>query len=224
MRPPLTISAAARLCRVDRRTLQRAIHAGRLRLDARHGLRHGDLVAAGYLVQETPQATPQHAPQDERLCALLLRLTEAIEGLRQTTDTAAVAATLADLQARLAQVEQDLGAVVQGVTPALAQVTAWWQDVQARLGRLEEGRSANDALRNTSPFSLLHAPLPPAFDPAKFRLGKLCDQGHAWVDTGQTLRRVPSGVCPQCDTAAQRTRRAARRNGARGPEGRGNGA
>ncbi len=65
---------------------------------------------------------------------------------------------------------------------------------------------------------------PEAFDATKYRLGRLCDQRHDYAGTGQTLRRVPSGVCPQCDTAAQRTRRAARRNGARAPQAAGNGA
>src|SRR5262249_13147837 len=62
-RPTLTISAAARLCHCDRRTLQRAIHAGRLHLDAQHCLSREELIATGYLIVDTPQATPQEAPQ-----------------------------------------------------------------------------------------------------------------------------------------------------------------
>ncbi len=38
MADTLTISAAARICHCDRRTLQRAIHAGRLHLDAQQRL------------------------------------------------------------------------------------------------------------------------------------------------------------------------------------------
>jgi len=64
----LTISAAARLCRCDRRTLQRAIHTGRLHLDAQHCLSREELIATGYLIadapQETPQDTPWGTPQD----------------------------------------------------------------------------------------------------------------------------------------------------------------
>lgn len=56
--PGFTISAAARVCGVDRRTLQRAIHAGRLQLDAQHCLSREDLIAAGYLMAYSPQATP----------------------------------------------------------------------------------------------------------------------------------------------------------------------
>jgi len=92
-----TISAAARLCRCDRRTLQRAIHAGRLHLDAQHCLSREDLLAAGYLVFDAPQATPQvlpqstphitphdtpqGTPQDAPLLALLERLASAIAEL-----------------------------------------------------------------------------------------------------------------------------------------------
>jgi hypothetical protein len=91
----LTISAAARLCRCDRRTLQRAIHAGRLHLDAQHSLSREELIATGYLVpdtphetpQEVPQSTPQPLPQGTPQGALLLaaleRLAIAVEYLHQ---------------------------------------------------------------------------------------------------------------------------------------------
>src|SRR6266508_3788505 len=59
----LTISAAARLCHMDRRTLQRAIHAGRLHLDAPHCLSTDELILTGYLLTNTPQGTPQEEPQ-----------------------------------------------------------------------------------------------------------------------------------------------------------------
>jgi len=58
----LTIAAAARLCGCHRRTLQRAIHAGRLQLDAQHRLSREELIAAGYLIVETPQDAPQQTP------------------------------------------------------------------------------------------------------------------------------------------------------------------
>jgi hypothetical protein len=59
-----TVSAAARLCGVDRRTLQRAIQAGRLPLVAQHCLSREALIAAGYLDAVPPQGTPQDTPQD----------------------------------------------------------------------------------------------------------------------------------------------------------------
>src|SRR5215813_2929127 len=44
----LTISDAARACRVARSTLQRAINAGRLSLDAEHRIDTAELMRAGY--------------------------------------------------------------------------------------------------------------------------------------------------------------------------------
>jgi hypothetical protein len=98
----LTISAAARLCHVDRRTLQRAIHAGRLHLDAQHCLSTDELVLTGYLIPETSQAalqdtpqdmpprtphyTPRHTPQEPPLLPLLERLAVAIESLCQQVE------------------------------------------------------------------------------------------------------------------------------------------
>jgi hypothetical protein len=85
--PAFTISAAARLCGVDRRTLQRAIHAGRLHLDAQHCLSREGLIAAGYFVastpQEEPQSTPQSTPQMAPLLALLEHHATAIADLHQ---------------------------------------------------------------------------------------------------------------------------------------------
>src|SRR4249920_3131977 len=83
----LTIAAAARLCHVDRRTLQRAIHAGRLHLDAQHCLSTDELMRAGYLIADTPHGTPLVTPlvepQGTPLLPLLERLTVAVEGLWQ---------------------------------------------------------------------------------------------------------------------------------------------
>ena len=85
--PALTVSAAARLCGVDRRTLQRAIQTGRLPLDAQHCLSREALIAAGYLDAATPQDMPQDMPQElgqaTALLALLERLTSAITDLHE---------------------------------------------------------------------------------------------------------------------------------------------
>jgi hypothetical protein len=56
----LTIAAAARLCGCPRSTLQRAIRAGRLHLDAQHHLDPDELAQAGYL--HAPAAHQPHAP------------------------------------------------------------------------------------------------------------------------------------------------------------------
>ena len=90
--PGFTVSAAARLCGVARRTLQRAIQAGRLSLDAQYHLSREALIAAGYLYatpqdtsQDTPQDTSQDMPQEleqaTALLALLAQLTTAITDL-----------------------------------------------------------------------------------------------------------------------------------------------
>jgi hypothetical protein len=52
----LTISDAARACRVARSTLQRAVNAGRLSLDPEHRVDTAELLRAGY----TPHAA-RHA-------------------------------------------------------------------------------------------------------------------------------------------------------------------
>jgi len=44
---------------------------------------------------------------------------------------------------------------------------------------------------------------------SKFVLGSLCPRGHAYQDTGQTLRRRRSHSCPACEVEQQRARRQA---------------
>jgi hypothetical protein len=43
-----------------------------------------------------------------------------------------------------------------------------------------------------------------------YRLGKLCKRGHDHEGTGQSLRRLPSGSCLQCDLGRQEAKRQAR--------------
>jgi excisionase family DNA binding protein len=86
-----TISEAARLCGCDRRTLQRAIHSGRLHLDDQYRLSREALFAAGYLSADMPQETPHAAPQASGDLAPILealeRLIHAVEGVRHAVDT-----------------------------------------------------------------------------------------------------------------------------------------
>jgi hypothetical protein len=42
-----------------------------------------------------------------------------------------------------------------------------------------------------------------------YRLGKLCKRGHEYEGTGQSLRRLPSGSCLQCDLERQEEKRQA---------------
>lgn len=44
----------------------------------------------------------------------------------------------------------------------------------------------------------------PDFDPAKYRLGKLCLNAHEWGESRQSLRRVSNNACLEC--ARHRTR------------------
>jgi hypothetical protein len=69
MADTFSLAAAARLCHCDRRTLQRTIHSGRLPLDAQHRLSREAVLAAGYLVAEMPQETPQGQPHSTPLVA-----------------------------------------------------------------------------------------------------------------------------------------------------------
>lgn len=66
----LTISDAARACRVARSTLQRAISAGRLSLDAAHQVDTAELLRAGYTLHAAQQphngATLQDAAERSR--------------------------------------------------------------------------------------------------------------------------------------------------------------
>jgi hypothetical protein len=53
----------------------------------------------------------------------------------------------------------------------------------------------------------------PAFDTTKYILGQLCPRGHDYYGTGQSLRRLPRRVCPQCDTEQTRERRQSQHQG-----------
>jgi Recombinase len=88
-----TVSAAARLCGVDRRTLQRAIQAGRLPLDTQHCLSRESLIAAGYLDAMTPQSTPQGTPLDTPRDMPQLTPLGTSQGMPQSTPQELVQAT-----------------------------------------------------------------------------------------------------------------------------------
>jgi recombinase len=80
-----TIAAAARLCGVARRTLQRAIQAGRLTLTVDHQVTLDALRQAGYAPAPTPQrqtaATPHGHRSDapQALAPLLLPMVERLD-------------------------------------------------------------------------------------------------------------------------------------------------
>ena len=88
--PHLPIAAAARLCGCHRSTLQRAIRAGRLHLNANHQLDTEELTRAGYL--HTAAAQQPHAAAARSTLGPLLRdmhrtlerLAEVLDALTQT--------------------------------------------------------------------------------------------------------------------------------------------
>jgi hypothetical protein len=51
------------------------------------------------------------------------------------------------------------------------------------------------------------APDGPPFDPAKYILGTLCPQGHAYGQTGQSLRQLSDRHCLRCDAEKSRQKR-----------------
>ena len=137
--PALTVSAAARLCGVDRRTLQRAIHAGRLPLDAQHCLSREALIAAGYLDAATPQDMPQDMPQElgqaTALLALLERLTSAITDLHEE---------VCSLREDLRQMPQTRRRSAPQRTPSIGRRGDMRRRIVALLQAHPEGLSAED--------------------------------------------------------------------------------
>jgi hypothetical protein len=53
----------------------------------------------------------------------------------------------------------------------------------------------------------------PGYDRSKYVLGKLCQGNHDYNSTGHTLLTLKGRKCPQCQTAQQRQRREAKRQG-----------
>jgi hypothetical protein len=82
----LTISAAARRCGVDRRTLQRAIRTGRLTLTADHRLTPEALAQAGYLpaaVSQILMAELQILQRLDRIEELILKVRDMLEEIER---------------------------------------------------------------------------------------------------------------------------------------------
>jgi hypothetical protein len=53
----------------------------------------------------------------------------------------------------------------------------------------------------------------PYFDPAKYRLGKLCKRGHAWGTTGQSLLSIYNNGCKECKNESKRRKRMEKHQG-----------
>src|SRR5215475_6281527 len=97
----LAISDAARRCGMARRTLQRAIQAGRLRVTPDHRLTLDALRQAGYVPATSPQGTPQptsHATPprlSQDLAPIVTRLDRLIAVVERLCDTLAPQPTAA---------------------------------------------------------------------------------------------------------------------------------
>jgi hypothetical protein len=123
--PALTIAAAARHCGVARRTLQRAIQAGRLPLTPDHQLTLEALQQAGYVAATRSQGPVTATPQGDTSQALSQALTQALSPLLARLDRvitllealpAAAATPLEAPQRRTTATPQD---------PVLAQILHW---------------------------------------------------------------------------------------------------
>jgi len=110
----LTIAAAARRCGCPRSTLQRAIRAGRLHLDAQHRLTPDELIKAGYL--RTPGAQqPRAAAAQQPRAALMAMLRDMQRSMERLTEV------IEALHGELRQMQQERGSRVQP-PPAQAQL------------------------------------------------------------------------------------------------------
>src|SRR5687768_11450329 len=66
----------------------------------------------------------------------------------------------------------------------------------------------NDILYDNGNTVVQKGSSPPGLDVTRYRLGKLCPQGHDYQGTGQSLRRQRQGDCVECGRVAKRAKRA----------------
>lgn len=191
----LTIAAAARHCGVHRRTLQRAIRAGRLRLTSDARLTLEALALAGYTAaapQDTPSLTagdtaPHTAAAPQVTPQVLGRILEVLTSM---------ATSLAVLCERLTPPEH-AAPLAPHATTAVAPPVA--------------PRSTPQRRAAVTPQDTPHAP-PQSFDTTKYRLGKLCPAGHDYEGTGHSLRvKNKAGYCLACNASGKRRERAKKR-------------
>lgn len=198
----LSISAAARHCGVHRRTLQRAIRAGRLRLTADAHLTTAALAQAGYTAA-APHGTPHHAAGDTapQTAAAPHVTPQVLERMLEVLTS--MATSLAILCERLTPQAEP-----QRQTAASPQVAP------RRTPQRRATGTPHETPQDTPPAT------PQTFDQGKYRLGKLCPAGHDWQGTGQSLRvKNKAGYCLACNAADTRARRQALRQARPAPGG-----
>jgi len=119
----LSISEAARRCGVARTTLQRAIRAGRLALDARHEVSLEALGHAGYHAARTQQdAAP--AQQDQKAGVIPTQQQALLRSMQQLcTQQEEVLRSMQRIWSSLETMQDSLSAMQQGVQQATQQET-----------------------------------------------------------------------------------------------------
>lgn len=167
----LTISDAARVAGVSRVTLHRYINAGKLHRTPDGAMDTAELLRAGFLLHpetlapETP-ATPMvqeasPSPVTPTVAAETYALERMVKFLETELERARTRETV------LLQVIQDMQHLVD--------------QAQTQSHRLLEAPRAAQPPRTVPAKD-------DVFDPARHILGKLCPRGHAYQDTGQSLR------------------------------------
>jgi hypothetical protein len=226
----LTISDAARTCRVARSTLPRAINAGRLSLDADHRVDTAELLRAGYTLQAARQEQPAASLRDTA---------ERANGTRQG-DAAPLHHELTLLQREFALLERERDLLRTALDAAAAREQVALEREARLLHLLEQAQTQSHRLldtarppaapspaaRHASRQTVLREPrptpssvhsAPPPCDPHKHVLGKLCPRGHDYQDTGQSLLQRSNRKCLVCHREQAQARRQARRTGQREP-------
>ncbi|SRR6266581_5393023 len=228
----LTISDAARACRVARSTLQRAINAGRLSLDPDHRVDTAELIRSGYTLhaaqQDDDRRTLHEALQDAAPRSAGTRQDTAVPG---QSDAALMQQRIAALERENTLLHAALDAAAAREQEAREERHAARDREALLLHMVEQMHQRYDRLIE-APRQTVTVPLPPVpkastprrgadrqasgqtFDPIRHVLGRLCPRGHDYQGMGQSVRRRSNHLCVACDTELTRERRKAKREGA----------
>ena len=192
----LSISDAARACRVARSTLQRAINAGRLSLDAEHRIDTAELMRAGYTLhaalQQRTQPTPHAALQDAAPRSTPTRQDAAGDA---PTNAALMQQTIAALERENALLraaldaaatrEQEARANTQAAREERAIMLQMLQEMQHRYDRLLDAPRSSPPRPEPRPHTAPHTPAP-TMDP----------RGDMRRRIVALLREHPEGLTP----------------------------
>jgi hypothetical protein len=119
----LTIATAARLCGCPRSTLQRAIRAGRLHLDADHRLDTDELTRAGYLTAAAAQQPHAPVAQQPRQ-----GLEDLLRDMQRTMER--LADTIEVLSQELRHMQQERSSSVAAAAPVAHQERGMERDME----------------------------------------------------------------------------------------------